>query len=112
MRSIPVYVVVPPRLLLLDLAGPLEVIRRANGEQRGVHFDVRYIGARPSVHSSVGLSVGPIKEPLPSTLPDEAIVIVVGDVEQLLMPATRLMPEKQNRIGPTKLRLSIACERL
>jgi transcriptional regulator GlxA family with amidase domain len=89
MRSIPVYVVVPPRLLLLDLAGPLEVIRRANGEQRDVHFDVHYTGARPRVHCSVGLCVGSI-EPLPSKLPDDAIVIVVGDVEQLLMPANQI----------------------
>jgi hypothetical protein len=41
MRRIPVYVVLPARLVLLDLAGPLEVLRRANHEQRNVLFEVR-----------------------------------------------------------------------
>jgi len=47
MRRIPVYVVIPPRLLLLDVAGPLEVLRRANLVQAAVYFDVRYIGPSP-----------------------------------------------------------------
>ncbi len=33
-RSIPVFVVIPPRLLLLDVAGPLEVLRKADLEQQ------------------------------------------------------------------------------
>ena len=86
MLTIPVYVVVPPRLLLLDLAGPLEVVRRANGEQRDVYFDVRYVGARSSIYSSIGVMVGSI-EPLPSGIPDESMIIVVGDAEQLIMPS-------------------------
>jgi len=32
-RQIPVFVVLPPRLLLLDVAGPLEVLRQANRVQ-------------------------------------------------------------------------------
>ena len=36
MQRILVYVVVPPRLLLLDVAGPLEVLRRANQVQAAV----------------------------------------------------------------------------
>ena len=43
--SIPVIVIVPPRALLLDIAGPIEVLRRANLEQHDVRFDVRYVGA-------------------------------------------------------------------
>ncbi len=96
MHSIPVYVVVPPRLLLLDLAGPLEVLRRANREQSHVYFDVRYIGAKPSIYSSVGLTVGSI-EPLPGTIPNEAMVIVVGDTEQLIMPAGQIDAGKTKR---------------
>ena len=38
MRQVPVYVVLPPRVLLLDVAGPLEVLRRANQVQPAVHF--------------------------------------------------------------------------
>jgi hypothetical protein len=40
LRHIPVFVVVPPRVLLLDIAGPLEVLRRANLEQSVVRFDI------------------------------------------------------------------------
>jgi transcriptional regulator GlxA family with amidase domain len=39
-----VYVVVPPRLLLLDIAGPLEVLRWANHVQSSVKFEVHYVG--------------------------------------------------------------------
>ncbi|WLS05232.1 hypothetical protein [Shinella oryzae] len=35
-NPIPVFVVVPPRTLLLDVAGPMEVLRRANMEQAAV----------------------------------------------------------------------------
>ena len=43
-RRIPVFVVIPPRLLLLDIAGPLEVLRQANRQQNSVRFEVRYVG--------------------------------------------------------------------
>lgn len=33
-RIIPFYTLVPPHALLLDIAGPLEVIRYANGNRR------------------------------------------------------------------------------
>ena len=49
MKRIPVYVVVPPRMLLLDMAGPLEVLRVANRDQSEVRFDVRYVGPSASV---------------------------------------------------------------
>ena len=39
-RRIPVYVVLPPRTLLLDIAGPLEALRRANVVQERVRFEV------------------------------------------------------------------------
>src|SRR4249919_3717416 len=42
-RQIPVFVVLPPRLLLLDIAGPLEVLRQASRVQGRVRFDVRYV---------------------------------------------------------------------
>lgn len=76
-RIVPVYVVIPPRVLLLDVAGPLEVLRKANLEQNKVRFDVRYIGPAPAAISSIGLSVAGV-EPLPEALPDGALVIVSG----------------------------------
>jgi len=78
-RRIPVYVVLPPRTLLLDVAGPLEVLRRANMVQENVRFDVSYVGPTCSVMTSIGLSVTGII-PFPQTLPDGAMVIVAGNV--------------------------------
>lgn len=82
-RNIPVYVVVPPRTLLLDLAGPLEVLRRANLLQDVVRFEVHYVGATPAVRTSVGIELGAIGR-LPSKLPEGAMVIVVGNVDLLI----------------------------
>ena len=69
-RLIPVVVVLPPRTLLLDVAGPVEVLRRANLIQDRVRFDVRFVGATRSLRTSIGLSVSGI-ETLPHILPAE-----------------------------------------
>ena len=56
-ECVQVYVVVPPRLLLLDIAGPLEVLRRANHVQSSVRFEVRYVGPQACLESSI---IGPV----------------------------------------------------
>lgn len=76
-REISIFAVVPPRVLLLDLAGPMEVLRKANLEQHGVAFPVTYVGPTESVGSSIGLGVSGI-EPLPDRLPDGAYVVISG----------------------------------
>jgi transcriptional regulator GlxA family with amidase domain len=76
-KPIEIWVVLPERVLLLDIAGPLEVLRRANIEQQALQFNVRYIGTAARIVSSVGLPLSDI-DPLPSQLPDGAIVIVPG----------------------------------
>jgi transcriptional regulator GlxA family with amidase domain len=73
-------VILPPRISLLDLGGPLEVLRRANFEQNAIYFRVRYVGVTRSVTTSVGIEVHRV-EPLPSSLPNDAIVIIIGNVE-------------------------------
>jgi transcriptional regulator GlxA family with amidase domain len=83
MRRIPVYVVVPPRLLLLDVAGPLEVVRWANHVQEAVCFEVHYVGPSSSLQTSIGLTLAKI-DPLPSEIPREALVLLAGDVEQVM----------------------------
>lgn len=82
MRDIALYVVVPPRLLLLDIAGPLEVVRRANIEQSKVRFTVHYVGPRRTVMTSIGLPVATIA-PLPRDLPADAIVMISGSITTL-----------------------------
>lgn len=84
MRQIEVYVVIPPRLLLLDVAGPLEVVRWANHVQTAVRFEVHYVGPSSSLQTSIGLTLAEI-EPLPTELPQGALVVLAGDVEQVMM---------------------------
>jgi len=76
-RSIDVWVVLPERVLLLDIAGPIEVLRRANVEQQAVQFNVRYAGSGRRVTSSVGIALADIA-PFPDRLPTEAMIIVPG----------------------------------
>jgi transcriptional regulator GlxA family with amidase domain len=79
-RLVPVYVVLPQQTMLLDVAGPLEVVRAAQREQAPVQFEVRYVGPAPEVSTSIALIIAGI-EPLPQRLPDGAMVIVSGMVE-------------------------------
>ncbi|WP_445679154.1 GlxA family transcriptional regulator [Radicibacter daui] len=82
-KVIPVFVVVPPRTLLLDVAGPMEVLRWANLEQTALRFDVTYVGPASGVSTSIGLELAGIR-PLPDRLPDGAMVVVSGSADQPL----------------------------
>lgn len=79
-RVVPVFVVVPPRVLLLDVAGPIEVLRKANLEQGAVRFDVHFVGPARKLGSSVGLGVTGIA-PLPARLPEGAMLVVPGTAD-------------------------------
>src|SRR5215831_12975030 len=83
-RRIQVFVVVPPRLLLLDIAGPLEVLRQANRVQSSVSFAVSYIGPSSSLPTSIGIILTAI-EPLPQELPPQSWVVLAGDVEHVML---------------------------
>ncbi|MVA25690.1 GlxA family transcriptional regulator [Agrobacterium vitis] len=82
-RLIDMIVVVPPCALLLDLAGPMEVLRKANLEQQAVQFAVRYVGPSATVTSSIGIELAGIG-PLPETVPDGAVIVVPGNASQPL----------------------------
>ena len=82
-RRIPTYVVLPARTLLLDVAGPVEVLRKANQLRQAVRYDVRFVGALPRVTSSIGLTLSNIA-PLPETIEDGAMVVLSGDTELIL----------------------------
>lgn len=79
---LPVYVVLPPRALLLDVAGPAEVLRRAGMEQDRLIFDLHFVGPVPELASSVGLVLSHIA-PLPDRLPADAIILVSGNIDAL-----------------------------
>lgn len=87
-REVPVIVVVPPRVLLLDVAGPIEVLRKANLEQDAVCFAVTYVGATLEVGSSIGLGIHGLA-PLPAALPEGALVVVSGSADAPLGALSR-----------------------
>ena len=62
---------------LLDLAGPLEVLRAAGAAQDRVTFDVVYVAPDEITHSSVGLKLSGAV-PLPEAMEDGAVVFVPG----------------------------------
>jgi transcriptional regulator GlxA family with amidase domain len=80
-RIIPVYTILPPHTLLLDVAGPLEVLRYANLEQAEILFDCHYLSTEPEQVTSIGLAVTGL-EALPDRLPDGAHVIISGSLSR------------------------------
>ncbi len=76
-KIIPVFVVLPPQTLLLDVAGPLEVLRYANEQQDAVRFDCKYVAAAKTQTTTIGLSLAGL-EALPEALPDNAMVLISG----------------------------------
>jgi transcriptional regulator GlxA family with amidase domain len=82
-RRIPVFVVLPARTLLLNVAGPIEALRKANHFQSEVAFDVRYVSVLPEITSSIGLKLTGL-EPLPETVPDGAMLVLSGDTDAIL----------------------------
>jgi transcriptional regulator GlxA family with amidase domain len=93
MKHITVYVVLLQRTLLLDAAGPLEVLRVANREQQKIRFEVYYVGPEDSIVSSIGITLAEI-EPLPKALSDGAMVMLSGDVDYMMMPGIQVAPRQ------------------
>ncbi|VVE08946.1 GlxA family transcriptional regulator [Pandoraea terrigena] len=82
-RLQPVYLLVMPDALLLDVAAPAEALRIANHQQDAVRFVLHYVGTQRSVATSIGLSVSPLAV-LPGDIPDDAWLVVTGTVEKPL----------------------------
>ncbi|MCJ2017712.1 helix-turn-helix domain-containing protein [Methylobacterium sp. E-065] len=85
-RRIPVLVVLPPRALLLDLAGPVEVLRIAGAVQDRIAFDLRYAAPQGSIRSSIGLDLRGAG-PLPPEIAPGTVVLLPGATEHPLGPA-------------------------
>lgn len=84
---IDVLIVVPPRSLLLDVAGPAEAFRLANQqlERQGeaARFRLRFAGPQPEATTSVGLPLAQL-EPLPKALPQPTWLLLVGQSSDTL----------------------------
>jgi len=85
-RTLDVWVVLPARVLLLDIAGPMEVLRRANVEQNALKFNVHYVGSSARATSSIGVPLADIA-PLPSAVPAGAMIIVPGSADTIAFAA-------------------------
>ncbi|MFZ6657922.1 GlxA family transcriptional regulator [Undibacterium sp. TJN19] len=73
----PVYFLLLPDTLLLDLAGPADAFLFANRYQDQLRFEMRFISPLDSVTSSVGLQLGPLQA-MPDQLEDGAILVLPG----------------------------------
>ena len=93
---VPVFAALTQPTLLLDVAGPMEVLRLANLHQDKVRFEVRYVGSLSSVMTSIGIALTGIGQ-LPAELPDGAMVVLFGDVEHVMMPEGWPAPQKDER---------------
>ncbi|MGH1587202.1 GlxA family transcriptional regulator [Methylobacterium phyllosphaerae] len=82
-RRIAVLVVLPPRALLLDIAGPLEVLRIADAVQNRAGFAVTYAAPQRLTHSSIGLDLGGAG-PLPEAIADGTVVLLPGSATRSL----------------------------
>ncbi len=70
------YILLPPGVLLLDVAGPAEVFYFANRYQQEQRFVLHFIAPQRSVISAIGLPLA--AEPLPTSLPEGAILLLPG----------------------------------
>jgi len=81
MSAIDVLMLVQPHSLLLDLAGPAEAFRLANQalqrQGKAPAFRLRFVAARPSSESSVGLQLAGL-EALPEALAPQSWLVLVG----------------------------------
>ena len=84
----PVYFVLLPGTLLVDLAGPADAVRLANRYQRQVRFATSFVGPAPAVSTSVGITLADLG-PLPDALPGNAMVVVCGTVTEMSAPPAR-----------------------
>jgi transcriptional regulator GlxA family with amidase domain len=72
-----VYFILPPRTLLLDVAGPAEALNMANRYQSEVRFELHYAGPSAQIKSSIGLRLSDIST-LPESPARNAMIVVSG----------------------------------
>jgi transcriptional regulator GlxA family with amidase domain len=72
-----VYFILPPRTLLLDVAGPAEALNMANRYQSEVRFELHYAGTSAQIRSSIGLTLSGIST-LPESPARNAMIVVAG----------------------------------
>ena len=81
--SVPVLFVLLPNVLMLDLAGPAEVLRLAaqSEDPAALDFDLQYVSPVPSLQTSIGLPLAGLA-PLPPSLAPGTLVVLVGSTSK------------------------------
>ena len=82
--SVPVLFVLLPNVLMLDLAGPAEVLRLAaqSDDPAAIDFDLQYVSPVPSLQTSIGLPLAGLA-PLPPSLAPGTLVVLVGSTSKV-----------------------------
>jgi transcriptional regulator GlxA family with amidase domain len=82
--SQPVLFVLLPNALMLDLAGPAEVLRLAAQAEgpAAIDFDLQYVSPVESLHTSIGLPLNGLA-PLPQSLAPGTLVVLVGSTSKV-----------------------------
>lgn len=82
--SVPVLFVLLPNVLMLDLAGPAEVLRLAaqSEDPSALDFDLQYVSPVPSLQTSIGLPLAGLA-PLPPSLAPGTLVVLVGSTSKV-----------------------------
>ncbi|KTC22005.1 AraC family transcriptional regulator [Pseudomonas marginalis ICMP 9505] len=116
--SVPVLFVLLPNALMLDLAGPAEVLRLAAQAEgpASVAFDLQYVSPVAALQTSIGLPLNGLA-PLPPALALGTLVVLVGSTpplttacRQAFESANAVLTEwLQNVFAPSGERLVCVC---
>lgn len=96
--TIPVLFVLLPNVLMLDLAGPAEVLRLAaqSESETALKVDLHYVSPVTSLQSSIGLPLSGLA-PLPESLMPGTLVVLVGSTTATT-PAQEFQFEQASRV--------------
>ena len=116
--SVPVLFVLLPNVLMLDLAGPAEVLRLAAQveDPAVIDFDLQYVSPVESLQTSIGLPLAGLA-PLPAVLAPGTLVVLVGSTskvskarQQAFEVASQALTQwLQNVYAPSGERLVCVC---
>lgn len=76
------YFALGPNALMLDIAGPCEVLRGANMVQNQWRYEVQFISAMPNAPTSLGQALSNVA-PLPDVIEPDAMIVICGNAGEM-----------------------------
>ncbi|WP_448650340.1 GlxA family transcriptional regulator [Pseudomonas fluorescens] len=97
--SVPVLFVLLPNVLMLDLAGPAEVLRLAAqvDDSTAIDFDLQYVSPVASLQTSIGLPLAGLA-PLPPALAPGTLVVLVGSTSKVTKAGRQAFESASNTL--------------